>query len=159
MKVGYKLKDADGADIETWGGVWGSCPNMPNPLRLPNGDHVHAPSLDTSYGGYTLTEWHMDPPPPVPLTANDYAAAIEKHVDDTARAKAYGGGVSLASYSYSTVPQWQEEAQTFVAWRDAVWAYAYLQMAMVQAGQRTQPSIEDLIAELPEIVWPNAPGT
>lgn len=98
-------------------------------------------------------------PEPPPLTADDYAAAIEAHVDNVAKAKAYGGGVSLASYLYSTVPQWQEEAQTFVAWRDAVWAYAYLQMAMVQAGQRSQPTVADLILELPGIVWPNAPST
>ena len=60
--VGYRLLDASGAVVQEWGGVWGQCPGIPNPVRLPNGDHVHAPALDTDYGGYTLTRWMMTGP-------------------------------------------------------------------------------------------------
>jgi hypothetical protein len=65
MIVGFKLIDAEGAEIRTWGGTWGQCPGIPNPLILPNGDHVHAPSLNVDYSGFMLTEWMMDEPPPV----------------------------------------------------------------------------------------------
>lgn len=64
--VGYKLiKIEDNAVIEQWGGLWGQCPGIPNPVVLPNGDHVHAPSLDTDYQGYKLVMWEMDPPAPL----------------------------------------------------------------------------------------------
>lgn len=43
---------------------------------------------------------------------------------------------------------------TLSRWRDAVWTYVYEQLALVQAGQRTQPTIAEFIAELPAIVWP-----
>lgn len=59
MVVGYKLIDAQGTEVQVWGGAWGQCPGIPNPLRLPNGDHVHAPALDTDYSGFTLVPWTM----------------------------------------------------------------------------------------------------
>ena len=67
MVVGYKLIDAQGATIQSWGGTWGQCPGIPNPLKLPNGDLVHAPSLNTDYNGYTLVDWSIaEPLPSVP---------------------------------------------------------------------------------------------
>lgn len=65
MVVGFQLLDAQGATVQSWGGTWGRCPGVPNPLKLPNGDFVHAPSLNTDYGGYILVEWLMQEPPPL----------------------------------------------------------------------------------------------
>lgn len=68
MLVGYKLiQDIDGATIQQWGGSFGTVPELPNPLRLPNGDCVHGPSLDLSMNGYTLIHWYEDKP----ITASD----------------------------------------------------------------------------------------
>lgn len=64
MVVGYKLIDAKGVVHQQWGGTWGQCPGIPNPLMLPNGLHVHAPTLTVDYSGYTLVEWVMDDPGP-----------------------------------------------------------------------------------------------
>lgn len=89
-----------------------------------------------------------------PVTLADYVAAIEAHIEATASAKAYSGAVSLAIYVNSTVPQWAAEAAAFVAWRDGVWSYAYAEMAKVQAGTRSQPTVAELVAELPSIGWP-----
>ncbi len=83
-----------------------------------------------------------------------FQAAIQAHVDDTARLRNYGDGVSLAGYVNSTVPPWAEEANAFVAWRDAVWVYAYGERDKVTAGQRPMPTIEGFRGELPAIVWP-----
>lgn len=88
------------------------------------------------------------------FTETDYANAIQAHVDATAQSKGYADGVALAGYSTSTVPAWAAEAQTFIAWRDAVWIYAYTELAKVQGGQRTQPTVPQMIAELPAISWP-----
>lgn len=91
---------------------------------------------------------------PEPLTIEDYRLAIQEHVDAVARARHYDSGVSLASYVASTNPLWSAEAQAFVAWRDAVWAYAYTELDKVMAGERAQPTIAEFIAELPAIEWP-----
>lgn len=64
--VGYRLIDSDDASvIAQWGGVWGQCPVMPNPIVLPNGDQVCAPELETDYAGHKLILWDMDEPPPM----------------------------------------------------------------------------------------------
>lgn len=67
MVVGYRLIEiATGSEVNSWGGNWGTSIDPPNPIRLPNGDHVHAPALNTDYSGYMLTEWVMQSPPPPP---------------------------------------------------------------------------------------------
>lgn len=92
-------------------------------------------------------------PPPV-YTEQDYANAIQKHIDATAQDRQYSDGISLASYDSSTNPTWAAEAQTFIAWRDQVWIYAFTELEKVKNGTRPQPSIEELLAELPSITWP-----
>ncbi len=93
-------------------------------------------------------------PEPLPLTVADYEAAIQRHVDETARSKQFRDGVTMASYASSTNPQWETEALAFIAWRDAVWAFAYAELAKVQAGEREQPTAEAFIAEISPIIWP-----
>lgn len=92
--------------------------------------------------------------PVVALTADDYRLAIQAHVDAAATAKNYDGGTSLASYVASTNPAWAAEAAAFVAWRDAVWAYAYAELDKVMSAEREQPTIAAFIGELPLIDWP-----
>ena len=91
-----------------------------------------------------------EPPPP---TENDYRFAIQRHVDAQAQSRRYDSGNSLASYVASTNEIWAAEAQVFVAWRDAVWLYAYAELEKVMAGEREQPSVEEFIGELPPIEW------
>ncbi|WP_296072276.1 hypothetical protein [uncultured Agrobacterium sp.] len=95
----------------------------------------------------------VDPPEIVP-TITDYENAIQNLVDETAREKQFRDGVTLASYAASTKPNWAAEAQAFVAWRDNVWAYAYGELAKVQAGQREQPTVDEFLAEIAPIAWP-----
>lgn len=65
MLVGYKLvRDSDGEVVQQWGGTWGIYVSAPNPMRLPNGDDVHAPAIGQSYAGYTLMELYADEPLP-----------------------------------------------------------------------------------------------
>lgn len=91
---------------------------------------------------------------PSPPTVEQYQYAIQNIVDETAREKQFNDGVTLASYIGSTVGVWASQAAAFVAWRDNVWQYAYLELAKVQAGEREQPTIEAFLLELPEIAWP-----
>jgi hypothetical protein len=41
-----------------------------------------------------------------------------------------------------------------VAWRDAVSLYVYDEQVKVGSGERTQSTVQELLDELPEIVWP-----
>jgi uncharacterized membrane protein YgcG len=88
------------------------------------------------------------------LSADDFASAIQSHVDQTAKSRGYADGVALAGYSTSTIPTWASEATAFIGWRDQVWLYAYTELAKVQGGQREVPTIAELIGELPPIAWP-----
>lgn len=95
--------------------------------------------------------------PPVPTTEDlveAFRAAIQSHVDTVATSRRYDSAVSLASYVASNNPAWAAEAQAFVAWRDAVWVYAYAEIDKVLNGQRDQPGIAEFIGELPAMVWP-----
>lgn len=89
-----------------------------------------------------------------PQSLDAYTAAITRHIDATARSRQYDGALSIATYVASSIPAWAAEAAAFVAWRDEVWAYVLVELAKVQAGQRAQPTIPELIAELPTIKGP-----
>lgn len=93
---------------------------------------------------------------PRSTTINDYENATQNLVDSTARERQFRDGVTLASYTASTKPKWAAEAQAFVAWRDNVWLYAYGELAKVQAGERTQPTVEQFLGEIAPIAWPVA---
>jgi hypothetical protein len=97
-------------------------------------------------------------PPPPPLSAEEIiarlTAAIQKHLDDTARTRGYDGILSACSYATDTNPPFALEAQACVDWRSAVWLTSYALMAEVQSGQRPIPTVEELIALLPQITWP-----
>lgn len=84
----------------------------------------------------------------------DYAAAVQAHIDGTAKAREFNDGVTAATYLTSTVARWKADAEAFVAWRDQVWAYSYGELEKVVGGQRSQPTIEDFINELPPVEWP-----
>jgi hypothetical protein len=91
------------------------------------------------------------PPPPTPEKMQAaYTAAIEAHVEATARARGYTSAVSCATYVASTIPAWQAEGVAFVAWRDDVWTAALAMLAAVQAGGEIP---ESPIAGLPKMVW------
>lgn len=103
--------------------------------------------------GETSTEaW--TPPAVAAPTVEAYQSAIQDMVDEAARSKLFNDGVTMASYVMSTVQPWAAQAQTFVAWRDAVWQYSYAELDKVQSGARPQPSVADFLAELPQITWP-----
>lgn len=97
------------------------------------------------------TELVVKPPVVVYPTVEEYTVAVQAHLDSKAKAKNYDDIVSVCSYAGAANP-FQAEGIAFVAWRGSVWAKCYEIMALVQSGQRTAPTIEELIAELPDLV-------
>lgn len=118
--------------------VWLDCPDDCTPLW--------------SYDGSQFIE-----PPILIKSAEDIKAefnsAIQLFIDKQAKLKEYESALHCASYINSTNPQWQQEAQTFVAWRDAVWLYAYSELALIQSGEKPLPAIQQFLDGLPDLVW------
>ena len=121
----------------------------------------------TSVDDYSTLEWFGPgekpteaelaslPWPPPEQTKERLRRAVEDHVEQTAQSRDYSSAVSLASYTASTREPWAAEAQAFVQWRDAVWEYVFARLAAVESGEDDPPeSAEALIADLPEMVWP-----
>ena len=133
--------------------LWSEDSSAPEGLTVDvvSDDVIVGPSWKKEGNAYVPPPKPPEPPP----TESDYAAAIQVYIDTTARSKNYADGFALASYVNSTIPAWAAEATAFVAWRDQVWLYAYTEFAKVQSGQRPQPTIAELVSELPQIVWPS----
>ena len=79
--------------------------------------------------------------------------AVQSHLDSKAQEKGYDNIFTACTYANSTNVTFQNEANTFVAWRDNVWAYCYQVMADVQNQIRNIPTEVELISELPQLVW------
>lgn len=86
-------------------------------------------------------------------TVQQYADAVQAHLDAAAKTRNYDDIVSACSYAGAANP-FQAEGIAFVAWRGDVWATCYEVMDEVQAGGRAAPTIAALIAELPALVLP-----
>lgn len=85
----------------------------------------------------------------------EFTTHLEQIINEKANEKLYSSGVSCASYVNSTNPQWSAEATSFIAWRDNAYAYAYDYLAKVQTGEIKNSNIEDFIAGIPAMVWPD----
>lgn len=97
-----------------------------------------------------------DPPPPTPeQIVAQYTAGVQQHLDSFARTRNYDGILSAATYATSAVPKFKAEGQYAVEARDATWAKCYEVLAAVEAGSRPMPTLDELLAELPVLTWPN----
>ena len=84
----------------------------------------------------------------------EFGDAVQGHLDEECKPHSYDGILSLCTYAASTVPSFKAEGQAGVEWRDACWAYTYTQLALVQSGDRAVPTVDELLSELPDMVWP-----
>ena len=91
----------------------------------------------------------------VESTKNHVVKAVQKHLDDVARSKNYDGILSLCTYATSLDPIFSKEGQAGVVFRDDAWRYCYKVLGDVTLGYREMPTIEQLLLELPEMVWPD----
>jgi hypothetical protein len=127
--------DGNGIVISNW--------NVPN-VTQPNHDAVMAldtPTLEALFNFYAFVDAGT------PLLA--------AYVDSVARQQQYNDAVSCASYVNSSNATWKAQAETFIAWRDSVYAYVIAQEALMQNGARTIPTFAEFQTELPVIVWTN----
>ena len=87
-------------------------------------------------------------------TKSMLTSAIQSTLDNKAQERGYDNILSLCTYATSTAEKFSAEGQAGVAWRDEVWAKGYSMLADVEAGTRSIPTADELLAELPDFVWP-----
>ena len=80
-------------------------------------------------------------------------AAVQAYMDSTVQTRGYDNIHTACSYANSTDHIFAAEGQACLQWRDMVWRKCYDILAEVQAGKRAIPTVEELIAELPVLVW------
>jgi hypothetical protein len=112
------------------------------------------------YGEWVVLPEAPAPAQPVPPTTEDitaqYEQAVQAKLDGAAQEARYDSISTAVSYAEEpAVPKFQEDGKAFREWRSLVWAYAYDQLAKVLSGQRTQPTVEEFLAELPALVLPS----
>ena len=59
----------------------------------------------------------------------------------------------VGTYLYSPIEKVRLEAEAVRDWVSYVWATCYEILAQVEAGERDIPTLEEVIAELPVLVW------
>ena len=98
-------------------------------------------------------EANRPPTPEEQLEA--FTAAIQAHLDRFAQTRNYDGIMSAATYATSTVAKFRAEGQYAVEARDLTWAKGYAIMDEVMSGARPMPTIDEVLAELPALAWPD----
>jgi len=97
----------------------------------------------------------QDAPPPPPAVS-DYDAAMERHLLAERTARGYTTR-EPDSYLSSSVPRWKQDAEDWVAHRDAVMEYA-LGVMKEYASTGAIPSLDEFVAGLPAIAWTYGEG-
>lgn len=86
-------------------------------------------------------------------TIEDYEAAVQRFMDSSAKSFGYDDIKSAVTYAEEpSVIRFQLEGKSFRTWRSLCWDYCYEQLDRVQKKERNVPTVEELVAELPQFV-------
>lgn len=83
----------------------------------------------------------------------EFTDAIQRRLDAFAQERGYDGIMSVCSYFGSSNPRFKAEADRAIALRDATWDAGYALLDEVLSGARPMPTLEEVFAELPALVW------
>jgi hypothetical protein len=87
-------------------------------------------------------------------TVAEYTTAVQNMLDAKANERNYDNINSAISYLNDENTQFAAEADACKAWRSRVWTKCYETLGAVQEGLVQPPSVEELVASLPELIWP-----
>ena len=97
---------------------------------------------------------YVEPEPPTEEELQQYFEdAIEAYMTRVVQTRNYRDIHTAASYVNSTNEKFAKEGAACNKWRDDVWDKCYAILAEVKAGTRAIPTLEEVIAELPVLVW------
>jgi len=81
---------------------------------------------------------------------SQYVAVVQTQLDLIAKSYGYDNIKTAVTYADEpAVAKFQTDGKALRAWRSLVWNYCYEQLALVEAGSRTQPTIDEWVSELP----------
>lgn len=105
----------------------------------------------------TVYAAHDPAAPDTVKLVDEIVAAVQRHLDAKARSLGYDDIFTAVTYAEEpAVPKFQAEGQALRAWRSLAWEKCYAELARVQGGQRTIPTPDEAVAELPEFRPPGA---
>lgn len=119
----------------------------PNILMIPL-EEVSEVTQGWIYDGVSFS-----PPVPTPASVDTYIAALELFYDQKAKERGYDSRFTCALRAGYQGP-FQGEATAFAIWMDTCNMYARTVLADVEGGNRAIPTEQQLIDELPVLVWP-----
>ena len=85
----------------------------------------------------------------------DYEDAVQKYLDETVQQKGYDNVYTCLSYKGDPDPIFSAEADAVLAWRSQVWRTAQGILNRWESRQIQQPTISQVIAQLPTLTWPD----
>jgi hypothetical protein len=94
----------------------------------------------------------LPPPPTVDDIIGRFMPQLQDWMDGVAKQNGYDSVVSCATYATSSVAQWAADAAAIIAWRDAVWQWAYHQQPVLAAM-----TPEQIAGLTPEYIISQAP--
>ena len=89
------------------------------------------------------------------LVVDDYEEAVQNFLDDSVMAKGYDSVYTCLSYKGDPDPIFSAEADAVLTWRSTVWRTAQGILNRWMQGEIEQPTIQEVIAQLPTLTWPN----
>lgn len=110
-----------------------------------------APEILTAAG--FVEETIEEPEVPISAQLKEYEDAVQAHLDSVAQYRGYDNTYTCLSYLNSSDPTWNAESHAFNLWRDSVWHKCHELLNKYQAGELEPITVEQLIAQLPEINW------
>lgn len=82
-----------------------------------------------------------------------YEAAIDNFMNQKAKDRGYDSRITCALRAGFSGP-FQSEGLAFAQWMDSCYTYTYQVLEQVKSGARPQPTVEELLNELPVLTWP-----
>ena len=108
-------------------------------------------------GYFTPEEWEArEPEPPaIEKLLAEFTATIQAHLDAFAQTRGYDSIHTAATYVGDKNPAFAAEGRYAHEARSDTWSKCYEILGAVTAGLRALPSLEEVLAELPELEWPS----
>jgi len=77
-----------------------------------------------------------------------YEGAVSQYLDSKASLRGYGNIVTASTRASLIGSLWQSEGLAYGLWMDRVWQRCYQILNAVLAGQRREPTFEEVVVEL-----------
>jgi hypothetical protein len=136
---------------------------MVEPVGIPQYNEIYTKVLEgtpVETNGVWYQTWTIEPCSAEEVTQNIETAktnlqdAVQNRLDSFAQTRNYNSMMSCCTYATSTNPKFQQEAQYCVQARDAHWGVCYVVLEQFESGQRTMPTVAELLSLMPPLEWP-----